>query len=182
MTKIEEVPLRELLYQLLPKNGVGAELGVQQGINAVQLFHCSKPKKMYLVDLWQLKFAHLQSYRWDDWTESIKNSFADEIQSGKVKLHKKDRLDFLSQLDDNYLDWAYVDTTHTYIDTKKEAELLIKKVKPNGYIAFHDFTTASHAWGTGVVRAVIERINTGELLATHITNEQFPTILCKNIK
>jgi hypothetical protein len=168
MTKIEEVPLRELLYQLLPKNGVGAELGVQQGINAVQLFHCSKPKKMYLVDLWELKFAHLQSYRWDDWTESIKNSFADEIQLGKVKLHKKDRLDFLSQLE--------------YIDTKKEAELLIKKVKSNGYIAFHDFTIVSHAWGAGVVRAVIERINTGELLATHITNEQFPTILCKNIK
>ena len=42
MTKIEEVPLRELLYQALPKNGIGVELGVQHGVNAVQLFHASK--------------------------------------------------------------------------------------------------------------------------------------------
>lgn len=179
---IEEVPLRELLYQVLPKNGIGAELGVQHGINSVQLFQSSKPKKMYLVDLWELKYEDLKSHRWDDWRKSIQLIFGDEIRSGQVELNKIDRLDFLNQLDDNYLDWVYIDTTHEYIDTKKEAELAIKKVKPNGVIAFHDFTVVPSLWSTGVVRAAIERINTGELLATHITNEQFPTLLCRNIK
>ena len=182
MSKIEEFPLRELLYQALPKNGIGVELGVQHGVNAVQLFHASKPQKMYLVDLWELKFSHLQTYRWDDFRCYINESFKKEISNGTVEVHKKDRLNFLNQLDDNYLDWAYVDTTHTYIYTKQETDLLIKKVKPYGYIGFHDFTVNLNAWGTGVVKAVIEKINSGELSATHITNEHFPTILCKNIK
>ena len=182
MSKIEELPLREFIYQLLPKDSIGVELGVQHGLNSVQLYHISRPKKMYLVDLWELKFPHLHSQRWDDWRNVINHNFELQIQQGSVEVHKQDRLDFLNQFNDNHFDWAYVDTTHTYIDTKQEAELLIKKIKPEGYIAFHDFNTAPHAWGTGVIRAVIERINTGELLATHISNEPFTTILCKNMK
>lgn len=50
MNEIIEVYSQKELYSLFLKNGVGAELGVCQGYNAVSLY--TNPSHLYLIDLW----------------------------------------------------------------------------------------------------------------------------------
>ena len=42
----------ETYDKVLPKNSICAEIGVQDGINVERILNISKPKKLYLIDLW----------------------------------------------------------------------------------------------------------------------------------
>ncbi len=79
-----------------------------------------------------------------------------EIASGRVELHIGTSLSVLETFDDNYLDWAYVDTTHAYEQTKAELALLKHKVKSGGIIAGDDWREDPEHRHHGVYRAVQE--------------------------
>ena len=46
---------REHLLEVLPKNGIIAELGVDNGYFTEQIIKISNPKKIYLIDTWSSK-------------------------------------------------------------------------------------------------------------------------------
>ena len=59
--------------------------------------------------------------------------------SGNVIIKQTDAVSFLSECDDNFFDFIYIDTTHRYLETLNELELSFAKCKPNGFICGHDF-------------------------------------------
>ncbi|WP_372586303.1 class I SAM-dependent methyltransferase [Salinibacter ruber] len=64
---------------------------------------------------------------------------------------------WLTGLNDNYLDWVYIDTTHSYEQTKKELEVSAMKVRKYGLICGHDYCNGN----------VPKRLNYGVIPAVH---------------
>lgn len=180
---INTIDTRVEMYDKLPKNGIGAEIGVCRGSNAAHLYMCARPTTLYLVDLWQniesTKITNPIELQYDDWSKDVENIFAGRV--GKdVFLYKGDSVKFLSTIKDEFLDWIYLDGDHLYSTLEKELNLAIKKVKIGGVIAGHDFTF-NHPQKVGVMKAVIEKIQLGNLKMEYLTNEAWPSYFCRVI-
>jgi len=180
---INTIDTRIEMYNKLPKNGIGAEIGVCRGANAAHLYMCAKPKILYLVDLWEeeanTKINHPIELHYDNWFNDVQSIFSYNI--GKdVFMYKGNSLKFLSTLKDDFLDWIYIDGDHSYDSVSKELDLAVKKVKNGGIIAGHDFTFHKH-WKSGVMLSVIEKIQLGKLRMEYLTNEEFPSYFCRVI-
>ena len=55
MIRIEEFDSREYMFSSVPNDGIGVEIGVCKGLNAITLLACCKPHKLSLVDIWTEK-------------------------------------------------------------------------------------------------------------------------------
>lgn len=141
----------ELLKQL-PPNAVVAEVGVYMGDYAEEILKSSTPSHLYLIDSWQGPiFGPLKS--------QVEERFAKEIKDKKVTLLQQDSLEALKSFDDEFFDWIYLDSDHSYKHTKLELELVCKKIKKGGLICGHDYTKGVwEAWWFrfGVIEAVNE--------------------------
>lgn len=170
--EIIEVKHRHNLYELFPKNGIGAELGVCKGLNAAHLWNKTLPKELFLVDIWlrdELTYLyHPPELFYDDWEILVRERLPYE----EIKLVKQDSIMWLDSIPDNYLDWIYIDSIHTYDHVKVEYEKAILKVKPGGIISGHDFYCHPQAWKTGVIRAVLNQVQNNNLKITHISCEK----------
>ena len=51
--EIKEINTRQELYCEFQKYGIGAEIGVCRGHNAMWLNQITKPKKLYLCEIWR---------------------------------------------------------------------------------------------------------------------------------
>ena len=181
--RIKEFELREEMYhEMIPKNKVGAELGVCRGINAVQLYFASKPQKMYLVDLWhnnkQAKSNRVLEFQPNNYYDQVKNMFSKEVKENKVVIKRTDSIEWLSSLKDDSLDWVYLDSLHYYDHIKKEISLSLDKIKSGGLIMGHDFHSGD-AQRTGVIRAVIEAIHGRKIEMIAISSERWASYVCK---
>jgi predicted O-methyltransferase YrrM len=143
---------RVLLLDRLPKGGAVAELGVDEGGYSREILARCMPEKLYLIDCWESRRYH------DGKRQAVERRFASEIASGQVEILHGESLDMLSRLPDASLDWIYIDTSHRYQQTCRELEASLKKVKPDGYIAGHDYAVGNHSKHLyyGVIRAVNE--------------------------
>ena len=99
------------LLDYLPKESVCAELGVLDGKYTKEIISRTNPTELVLVDI-------------DSDVENV-------IQGDSVEV--------MNTFEDNYFDWVYIDTDHSYELTKKELEVCSRKVKDDGYIALHDY-------------------------------------------
>ena len=143
---------RTKLLELLPKDGVVAELGVATGCFSSDILKYNKPKQLHLIDIWG-------SDRYNEGLlDNIKKMFSQEISSEEVRIHRK--LSHHAALDfpDEFFDWVYIDTTHSYTQTKLELELYAPKIKPGGIIAGHDYLMGNweKSFKYGVIEAVHE--------------------------
>ncbi len=139
------------LLKLLPKNGVGAELGVNRGEFSQEILNLNNPKKLHLVDVWGSK-RYNQEIR-----KEVETKFYKQIEDGLVEVNLGFSTIVVDQFDEEYFDWIYIDTDHSYKTTKRELELYHSKMKRGGIIAGHDYTICN--WD-GVVRyGVIEAVH-----------------------
>lgn len=99
------------LLDYLPKESVCAELGVLRGEYTKEIISRTNPTELVLVD----------------------------IDSDVENVIKGDSVEVINTFEDNYFDWVYIDTDHSYELTKKELEVCSRKVKNDGYIALHDY-------------------------------------------
>jgi len=99
------------LLDYLPKESVCAELGVLDGKYTKEIISRTNPTELVLVD----------------------------IDSDIENVIKGDSVEVMNTFEDNYFDWVYIDTDHSYELTKKELEVCSRKVKDDGYIALHDY-------------------------------------------
>jgi SAM-dependent methyltransferase len=191
MRKIKQHASKEEMFMEIPKGGIGAELGVAKGCNAIRLLHLTKPKKLYLVDLW----SENDGPRWDNGAEItfpvhlIHKQYRDTIKSYEelvrakfegtpnIQLCKADFFAWMNDMPDDSLDWIYLDGTHMYDDTLKELEGAHRIVRSGGIIAGHDFQ-ANFGWGFGVVAPVIEYINERKMIMTDISADDEMAHLC----
>jgi len=144
------LPTRMHLLGALPKGGVVAEVGVAFGDFTKQILLRNKPAKLHLVDAWKAD-------GYQDGLELILERYAKEIATGAVEINRGLSTERLSEFSDEYLDWVYIDTDHSYTTTRDELLLARKKVKPGGYIAGHDFTSGNPV--KAVPYGVIEACN-----------------------
>lgn len=178
MEKIQDIDTREWLYDMVPKNGIGAELGVCRGQNAVQLFFRTKPSLMYLVDIWKELDGNKKgdpNIWYGDHHDYIGKLFKDEIEKSKIVLYKGYTVDFLNSIEDSHLDWAYVDSNHHYQCINRELAILAKKVKKGGIVMGHDYCNSPpnpKGFGSSIVRAVNERVQNGDFKMKAVTKEE----------
>lgn len=132
----------DLVKDLVNTSSICVELGVLYGSYAQHIFN-QNPKQLYLVDLWNSSMPcgdddgnDLKWYDPEYCLFEIKRKFENKEN---VIVTQKDSVSFLKQCEDNFFDFIYIDTTHTYHDTLIELELSYLKCKPGGYICGHDF-------------------------------------------
>lgn len=145
------LPTRMHLLDTLPKRGVVAEIGVAFGDFTKEIVKRNKPRKLHLVDAWETD-------RYREGLEQILERYAKEIACGAIEINRGQSRVCLSEFSDEYFDWVYIDTDHSYTTTRDELLLASKKVKPGGHISGHDFTSGNpvRALPYGVIEACNE--------------------------
>ena len=143
---------REELIRNMPRNKVVAEIGVDHGDFSELILKINSPQKLHLVDSW----AYGQRYH-ISLKQIIENKLKKEIANDTVQLNVGLSTDVLVNFPDEYFDWVYLDTDHTYQTTKAELAILKSKVKLNGIIAGHDYTIGN--WVDNYRYGVIEAVN-----------------------
>jgi hypothetical protein len=143
---------KELLGEM-PKNSVCAEIGVNEGEFSEMIWHITQPTRLHLIDAW----GDPTRYH-DDLKLVVENKFIDAVNAGKVQINVGYSTKILKSFDDNYFDWVYLDTDHSYPTTAAELFILKEKVKIGGIIAGHDYTLGNwiNSYRYGVIEAVHE--------------------------
>lgn len=162
------VQTREQMLDLLPKNGVVAEVGVAFGNYSKSILEHSTPSELHLIDLWDPKNA-----RYADGLEQVKSRFEDAINSHQVIIKQGLSWDILKSYPDKYFDFVYLDSSHDFDSVNKELKIVHNKIKENGYICGHDYTrwAGSGIYRWGVVEAVNNFCREYEWELIYITNE-----------
>jgi len=189
MYEVREFETRsEMVLECIPKNGIAAEVGVCKGRSAREHFMVATPRKFHLCDIWHSRpenaeLNHDDPDLWyDDHEELVRKSFSREIESGQIEIHKSYGGDFLHTLPDNYLDWVYLDSDHSYEAVHIEMTIALNKVKLGGFIMVDDFVTLPRVWKAGPIRAVLEKCNERLIEIKAITIGRFPTILTQRVQ
>jgi SAM-dependent methyltransferase len=134
----------ELVKVCLPKRGVVAEVGTDNGTFAEIILKFSVPSELHVIDISLAKFR--------------RDVFAQEIQAGTVRLHESDSVEALRRFPDGYFDWIYIDANHSYESVKRDIDEAKRAVKRGGLLVFNDYAFWSHRefMAYGVVQAVNE--------------------------
>lgn len=154
--KIKRIPHRFDLLRLLPKNSVGAEVGVLVGHFSQQILRIVQPSKFYAVDTWLIPYnvnidQDIVRMTGPKIKETFYKRFEQEIASGLVTPLVQPSEVALTTIPDNYLDWIYIDANHNYNYVLTDLENSLRIVKDGGWICGHDFCEINLF---GVVRAV----------------------------
>lgn len=163
---------RSELLKFLPKNSIGAELGVYLGEFSQEILDNVHPKKLYLIDVWD--FIEL-SYQ-----DKLMRNHKSQYNNYRTVLKKfynipevfmiKEKTNIVSEIFPNeYFDWVYIDADHSYEGCLDDLINCDKLVKTTGLILGHDYDKNSFP---GVVKAVHEFINSRGYFLTYITNEK----------
>jgi len=152
-------PDRLSLMQSLPKGGVVVEVGTHRGNWARMILDHARPEKLYTIDIGYGVFAF--------------DNFDKEIASGQLETVESLSWVVLERFPDQYFDWIYIDAGHAYEDVKRDSLVAIRKVRPEGFIVFNDFTSISPLEFApyGVARAAIELADEHSLAFTHFAYE-----------
>ena len=174
---------RMRLLGSLPKQAVGAEIGVHLGEFSSEILRVAEPHQLLLIDPWKYERGEEYNEAWyggkpateremEKRYRSVQTRFAAEIESGRVVLIRKDSQTVLSQLDDGSLDFVYIDGNHLYEFAKKDLELSLRKVRSGGTISGDDYAPDGW-WNGGVKKAVDEFASNRDVSLAWINARQF---------
>ena len=157
----------EMIHELIPKNGVYAEIGVFKGEFSKELLTLH-PKKLVLFDLFEGSCGS-GDVDGNNFTYANMDQAFHEIKNWNeecILLCKGDSSEQLSTFEDNSFDMIYIDGDHSYNGCKKDLDVSFKKIKKNGgFIMGHDYemnpVKARTMYEFGVKQAV------DEFCATH---------------
>jgi len=130
------LPTRNDLLDRMPKNAVVAEIGVAYGDFTAEIVSRTQPQKLHLIDLWE-------GDRYGPGGEKVISAFQSLIDSGRIVTNRGRSVEVLKEMPDEYFDWVYLDTDHSYHLTSRELRYCAAKVKKNGRILGHDFTSGN---------------------------------------
>ncbi|MEM9060792.1 MAG: class I SAM-dependent methyltransferase [Pseudomonadota bacterium] len=148
----------------LPKNGIGAEIGVWKGDYSAILLREATPECLHLIDPWSVREDPSHASAWygagsgvdmDAILRGVVERFAPEIGAGQVVIHRAPSTDAMAALAADSLDFVYVDGDHAYDGVKADLEISVLRLKPGGWLCVDDHQTGKW-WGDGVVRAANE--------------------------
>ena len=175
---------RAFLIEMLPKESIGAEVGVDKGDFSALLLQRVNPKELHLIDPWKHEAsgaykearyggrAQGGQAEMDDRYQAVCARFGPDIHGGRVKIHRGYSTDILNEFPDEYFDWIYIDGNHLYEFVKQDLALAFKKTRLSGYVAGDDYTSGGW-WQDGVKRAVDEFMREKPVQLVEIRNGQF---------
>ena len=138
---------RMSLLEQMPKNAIVAEIGVDRGRFAERIYEVTQPQKLHLIDIFQFDYQ----------LESVKSILG---KKENIEINQVNSVEAGNLFNDEYFDWIYIDTDHTYETTKAELNAFADKIKPGGFISGHDYFQVgiSNGFSYGVMSAVHEFI------------------------
>lgn len=174
---------RTAILKLLPKGGVGVEIGVNRGAYSRQIFTLAAPKVLHLVDPWPTDSAddYIKTYGVKDDMQAhhdmVQADFAPQIAQGSVVVHRKYSRDSAASFADGSFDFVYVDGMHSYEACLEDLRLFAPKVKGTGFLMGHDFsnTDMGRRKQFGVIRAVSEFLEGSDFRPVLVTLENAPS-------
>ena len=135
--------MRGALGQLVKKKDlIGAEIGVLVGGHAQEMLDNLDIKKLYLIDPYSRYWA-------SDRIVSRKEMLPTKKEAKERLAKYKDKIVWLiktsaeasKDLEDNSLDFVYIDACHRYRFAFQDISLWTPKVKTGGLVGGHDWTT-----------------------------------------
>jgi hypothetical protein len=169
---------------MLPKNSVGAEIGVHKGDFSAMVLAAVAPTRLHLIDPWHYEPSSAYESAWyggqakggqaemDARYESVLTRFAAEIEAGTVVVHRAESEPVLASLPDQYFDWVYIDGNHLYEYVRQDLEWSVRKTKVGGFITGDDYREGGW-WEGGVKKAVDEFVASGAARLVHCSNGQY---------
>lgn len=151
-----------LIEKYIPKDGIGAELGVLFGNFSRVLLESSRAKRLHLIDPWYFLCPRWEWAGGNDSTvdalRRVLKMYKTEIEEGKMIVHVDFDIPVINSFPDFYFDWVYIDSSHEYEHTKKELNLLLSKIRPGGIVCGDDWHIDQNHRHYGVTKAVNEVI------------------------
>lgn len=175
---------RDFLLRAMPKNSVGAEIGVDRGIFSQRILEMVNPSRLHMIDPWKYEEGETYEKAWyggevgknqgnmDRRYEKVAEKFASQISNNQVIIHRGYSNEVCREFEDNYFDWIYIDGNHLYEFVKQDLELYYRTVKDGGLIAGDDYKDGGW-WQGGVKKAVDEFVTKGLVEVIQIRNSQF---------
>jgi hypothetical protein len=156
-----------------------AELGVFKGDFTRELLECS-PLVIWMVDTWSgaMSCGDKDGKNISDIfdMEAVYIELVDELCYPNVNIFRGKSIDFLTAIEDNYLDCVYIDTTHEFEMTRDELNLSLDKVKRGGWITGHDYNVIE------VQTAVDSFCQLHDLKINYLSEDGNPSFYIKNLK
>ena len=161
-TDIHRINGRQHIVSLIPKNAIGAEIGVFTGVFSEFLMAKTRPRHLTLVDPW----AKAHGAMFPNWgrytaggtlpTEAAHK--AAQLRAGKLAGQVDVVEDFstawLATQSAGALDWVYLDASHKYENVLEDLHAIAKILAPAGLIMGDDCWTDPNGTHFGVFRAV----------------------------
>jgi len=134
---------RQKILDMLPKGGVGAEIGVWEGGFSERLLAVTRPTALHLIDPWEYQPDYTNTafgksrnaQRMGDKYQLVQDKYRDD---SRVVLHRSYSHDALAGFEDNSLDWVYIDGNHNFDVVSGDLALSRAKVRSGGVIAGDD--------------------------------------------
>jgi hypothetical protein len=145
------------LVQQFYQKGIGAEIGIEYGINSNNILMHWKGK-LICVDL---------TVR-DEARAILKDKPVQFIQAPSAEAAKS--------IPDGSLDWVYIDADHDYDNAKQDLLAWFPKVRHGGIVAGHDYLNWDVAEGSGCpmgVKAAVDEFVVKNGYSLHVTTEDY---------
>jgi hypothetical protein len=144
----------DALLKRLPKTSIiGAELGVWKGQMSMELLKQHKDLFLYLVDRWQVPpegDSYYQGSRvmarssQEDFDRCFHLACQSVIPySDRCKILKMTTIEASEYIDDNSLDFIFVDSDHSYIGVTNDLTYWTPKLKKGAILSGHDFNNSN---------------------------------------
>lgn len=176
---------RNKLLNVLPKNGITAELGVGKGEFSKLILEITLPKLHYCVDLWGPIATNVQGTYYTD-QETWEKRFQEikkEFKNFNVQFIRDMTYNLPKYCEPKSFDWVYVDGDHTYNGCMKDLQAVKDLVKDDGMILGHDYRIA---WDQrpdwGVVESVNDFVEENNFILSVLTDEKYPTYVITKTK
>ncbi len=183
---------RDKLLRYLPNRSSVAEIGVYKGKFSRKILMRTRPKRLVLVDAWDIDvkgghIPHIDSHgkkTFSSLARSLPRKLKIYCPFTDISTHQSLSADAAVDYKDGEFDWIYVDADHSYEGVKKDLEAWAPKVCSEGFILGHDFSNQEAAVNAnfGVMEAVRDFVAENEFHLVFLTTDYFPSFcIAKNL-
>lgn len=129
------------------KFNLGVEIGTDQGEYAEVLMKTIPDLRLFCIDPWKAE-AYEKGYQPEsnETQEYFDKRYEETVErlkpwglNGKIALWRETSMEALRHVEDNSLDFVYIDGNHDFLNVTQDLHYWTKKVRSGGIVSGHDF-------------------------------------------